>query len=219
VGRTLSQSFSSSHADQAFASQLLNAIDTVHGVQGITGLRIERGALPEGWNGQFDPYTRTVTVSTSAQAALSTGAHEVGHALDAVFLVSASNMGRIEGPVTLYASQYAASDRGVLVNWLQSVLATSAVQDLRQLRASFAFMSDEWHELAYLIDVRELWARSYEQFIGSNAKDDDLKAQFLQASQRESQVGGRKIRVYWTQEDFRPVEREMKRLLESLGWM
>jgi hypothetical protein len=216
----MDQSFhGKTEADRPFVQQLTAAIESVHGVQGITSVPIERKPLPHGWNGQFDPYTRTVTVSPAAPLPLTTGVHEIGHAIDALFLVSASNLGRLEGAISLYASQYAVNGRGVLVDWYQAVRQTSAVNELQQIRASFPFMSDEWHELAYVLDIRELWTRSYEQFIGTHTGDADLNVQFLETSRRESEVGGRKFRVYWTQEQFQPIEREIKRLLEFLGWM
>jgi hypothetical protein len=216
----MDQSFQGkTQADKPFAEQLVHAIESVHGVQGIILVPIERKPLADGWNGQFDPYTRTVTVSPNAPLPLTAGVHEIGHALDALFLVSASKLGRLDGPISLYASQYAVNGRGRLVDWYQAIRQTSAVNELQQIRTSFPFMSAEWHEITYVLDIRELWARSYEQFIGTNTGDADVKAQFLETLQRESEVGGRRFRVYWMQEEFQSIEREIKRLLEFLGWM
>jgi hypothetical protein len=62
----VSQSFTVEDADKPFADKLPRAIDTVHAVAGLANLRIERKPLPEDWQGQFDPYSRTVTVSPHA---------------------------------------------------------------------------------------------------------------------------------------------------------
>jgi hypothetical protein len=206
-------------ADKLFAEQLVRAIESVHGVQGIIPVPIERQPLPYGWNGQFDPYTRTITISPNAPFPLSTGAHEIGHALDGVFLVQASQLGRLDGPTSLYASQYAVDNRGILTDWLEAALQTHRVKELEQIRRQFSFMSAGWNELAYLLYPTEIWARAYEQFIATLTRDADLQAQFQQKSQKELQVGDVKCRVYWTQEEFHLIESEIRRVLESLGWM
>jgi hypothetical protein len=206
-------------ADKPFAEQLVRAIDSVHGVQGIISVPIERKPLAPGWNGQFDPYTRTITVSPNAALPLATGAHEIGHALDALFLVSASNLGRLDGPISLYASQYAVQGRGSLVNWYEYVKQSRPFIELIQGLSRERFMSDAWNDARYWSDPRELWARAYEQFVAENTDATELKDQFRRKRLDEAFIGNRKIRVYWTQEGFQTISNAIRHLLKSLGWM
>jgi hypothetical protein len=85
-----------------------------------------------------------------------------------------------------YASQYAVQGEGLLLNWFQEVRRSALVSELISIRGLFPFMSDEWNEVQYLLDVAELWARSYEQFIGTNTQDAQLQDQFRQASRRRA---------------------------------
>jgi hypothetical protein len=209
------QTFVAEEADKPFADRLLSVINTVHGLEGVATLHIERKPLPYGWNGQFDPYSRTATVSPEAPFPLSTGVHEIGHALDAIWLVTASNLGRPDGPITLYASQYAANGRGRLLNWLEAVTRSQPIIEGYEALRRLKFMSSEWEDLQYLLRPAEIWARCYEQFIAQHSRDAHLNAEFGLKRSQEEQVGDRKVRVYWTQEEFNPVEHEIKLILES----
>jgi hypothetical protein len=206
-------------ADKPFAEQLVRAIESVHGVQGIISVPIERKPLPQGWNGQFDPYTRTITVSPNAPLPLATGTHEIGHAIDALFLVSASQLGRLDGTITLYASQYAVQGRGILVDWLEKMNQSRPILELAQASLKVGFMSEEWKEAQYWLNPTEMWARAYEQFVAENTADTNLPVQFQQKRLDEAFFGDRKIGVYWTTEEFVSIAREIKRVFESLGWM
>jgi hypothetical protein len=105
------------------------------------------------------------------------------------------------------------------VDWFQEVRRSALISELNRIRSLFPFMSDEWNEVQYLLDVPESWARSYEQFVGSNTRDAELQAQFQAKRLEEGEIAGRKLRVYWTEEEFQPIQRAIQRLLESLGWM
>jgi hypothetical protein len=216
----MDQSFhAKTEADRPFAQQLTAVIESVHGVQGIISVPIERSPLPHDWTGQFDPYTRTVSVSPNAPLPLTTGVHEIGHAIDALFLVAASKLGRLEGPISLYTSQYALQGRGLLVDWYQEIKRSRPFTELAQSLSGTGFMSDAWNEAQYWLLPMELWARAYEQFIAENTDDADLQAQFRQKRLDEASIGDRKIKVYWTTEESQRISLEIKRLLESLGWM
>jgi hypothetical protein len=66
----------------------------VHGVEGVARLRFDRRPLYEGWDGQFDPYSRVVSIAPIAPLPLCAGVHEIGHVMDALFLMHAGGRGR-----------------------------------------------------------------------------------------------------------------------------
>src|SRR5579862_659558 len=121
VHNWIGQSFHVSPSANKIADQVFALVDQVHGVSGVASLRITSGPLYEGWTGQFDPYSREITLSPEAIYPLSAAIHEIGHALDAVFLNSASGFGTLPRPDVRYASQHASGfDRGILRDWFKT---------------------------------------------------------------------------------------------------
>ena len=215
----MNQSFRGESSDKPFFDHVLQAIDSVHRVAGITQVPCDRMPLPKTWQGQFDPYTRTVTVSPDALLPLTTGVHEIGHAIDALFLVTASQLGRLDGPITLYASEYAVQGKGLLVDWFVKAKQSRPIQEISQMALGAPLMSVDWYEATYWLDPKEVWARAYEQFIAELTNDSELKAQFQQKRRDELEIGTRKTRVYWSEGEFEPIAQEIKRLLQMLRWM
>jgi hypothetical protein len=217
---SISQTFIIAPAARELAEPVLSAIDAVHGLGSLTRLNFDRTDLPFDWQGQFDPYTRTVTVATTARFPLLSGIHEIGHVLDAIFLVHAGGLGRIQGPITRYASEYGSGfSRGPLFDWFDAVLKTRPLHELRAARQAMNFGSDVYEIAQYYLDAKEIWARSYEQFIAQKTDNRAVRSEFREKRLLTRQIGDAEIRVYWTHSEFAPIAQEIEAVFRMIGWM
>lgn len=139
--------------------------------------------------------------------------HEVGHFLD--------HQGMFGQGV--YASEAAAHGHGPLVGWWRAVEGTTEHQRMRDMLAnpgkytlsSGAPLDDSAVEfLEYLNRPRELWARSYTQYIGLRTRDAIVLAQ-LEAD-REEEFGDI---MQWTDESFDPVASAIDEAFRGLKWL
>jgi hypothetical protein len=138
VTMTVAQSFAPARGATDYARHLGEVINEVHGIEGMTRITIHRKKLPDDIDGLWDFYAKSVTVAKHAPNPLTTGIHEIGHALDALFLNAASGYGSLQRPSTEYATEHAyVHNRGVLVDWSHLVSRTRPVQEfLKAIRAS-----------------------------------------------------------------------------------
>jgi hypothetical protein len=128
--------------------------------------------------------------------------------------------GDLHQPITYYASDYAASfSQGVLVNWFDVVVGTRPVRAFLNARVASRFGTVAYEQASYYLDRKEIWARSYLQFIAQNSGDTALKTEFRVRRLEKEQIGDRTIRVYWTRKEFAPIEHAMKVLFRHLEWM
>jgi hypothetical protein len=61
------QTFIVTPAARELADGAMAVIDAVHGLGSLSRLIFDRDDLPFGWQGQFDPYSRSITVSSQAK--------------------------------------------------------------------------------------------------------------------------------------------------------
>jgi hypothetical protein len=126
--------------------------------------------------------------------------HEAGHVID---LLAHGVQGESSA---MYAIEW---DR-----WRSAVLATDHYRELRAFRA---IEDDAVHrDVNYSLQLDELWACSYAQYIavrsGSAALKQELTAFFFQS------VGDVEFPRQWDDDDFVPVMEAIDALFETLGW-
>ncbi len=213
---TIAQSFTPILGVKSYSKQMLGAIDEVHGVPDITPLVIRKATLERGIEGEFDSFKREVRVSRDALHPLTTGFHEVGHALDFLFLNVASGYLPRQG----WASEIALKGgKGLLAEWVNLTYASRPVSELYLAQASLDKVSEDYELTLYYFDIREIWARSYEQFIGQNCNDRDARIEFSAKRRKTVRLGSRALRVYWTYKEFAPIEKEIRAIFRALGWL
>jgi len=66
--------------------------------------------------------------------------------------------------------------------------------------------------LAYQIDIDEIWARSYSQFIATHSKSSSLRREFHMMRECFSSD-------YWDDEDFEPIGRQIREVLRNHQWL
>jgi hypothetical protein len=69
----------------------------------------------------------------------------------------------------------------------------------------------------YLLDEQELWARSYSQYLAFRIPSPALLQQI--AAENKVITGKIRFKPYWDAADFRAVQTEIDKILQTLGWL
>lgn len=176
-----------------------NAIDQIAKVHGVTNaIKVPVVSHPVlGSNGQYmvdHSGPLAIGVNPSALAPGSTTLHEVGHYLEmSVMAGNRHGLRKIE-------------EDPLMKEWLAAVRGTDTYAKL-----SGQAKGDRYVE--YVLTPRELWARTYSQYIAVRSKDPALLAEL--DSTRRGQI---KLPTQWPDAEFEPVARELDALFTKLGW-
>lgn len=129
--------------------------------------------------------------------------HEAGHFLDACGL-------RRPG--------FASGDPEVAVldQWREAVGSSRAVQTLISLAVSNNL--DYRRRAQVLVQSKELWARSYAQFVAAQSGVPSLRTE-LDTVRREDGVSTVYCPRQWDVDDFSPIASAIEALFRVLGWM
>lgn len=151
----------------------------------------------------FSPHVELTTV------------HEIGHFLDLKAL----------HPNVTWASE----NSPTLAPWREAVKRSQAVQTLRHFSDPAVstikvthgngfvveYLVDKAYT-AYLLRAKELWARSYTQFIATESRQPALVQQV--EAERERPESGIYYPKHWDEADFSPIRTEIITLLRDLRW-
>ena len=124
--------------------------------------------------------------------AITSVVHEIGHMLDAYGL-------GVDVPGGVDAGNYL-SGTDVLAGWRQAVTSSNAYKQLALGGGS-----------AYVTSVKELWARSYEQWIALRSDNDVLWAKIRARQQEQSPF------LYWDDTDFRAIAEAFDEAFSARG--
>lgn len=142
--------------------------------------------------------------------------HEIGHFLDY------SGLGN--------SGEWASEADGVLDRWRAAVKESRSIQRLRPLLEAGVDQAAETltggtvveYEvnrayLRYMLQPRELWARSYAQFITAKSGDPILRRQMDDL--RNQPTNKFYYGEQWEDEDFLPILASIEAIFHDLGWM
>ena len=198
------------------AKAALKAIDEVHGDGVLPKVKVlTRSAVKFNGAYRYNPKTGDpvdIILRRPGDWPSLTLVHETGHFLDHKAL------GKDGKFATAEADQQ-------LAKWRTAVEASEAFKRLQELRTKDLV---EWEtpegekrsirishaHVEYLLNVKELWARSYAQYIAHRSTSADLKAELA------TSIGfGRISYPYqWEPEDFEPIADAFDELFKELGW-
>lgn len=139
-------------------------------------------------------------------------AHEAGHFLD--------HAGIGQGVFASERSELLSGWREAVKNSQAYQLLRDMLADPRKFAAEFPLaggvysVTPDVRHLAYLADTKELFARSYAQYIAVRSGDPILLAQ-LNKERSDKIYGARQ----WSDEDFAPIAAAFDQLFRSLGWL
>ena len=124
------------------------------------------------------------------------------------------------------AGEFASKSHPVLAEWRKAVDSTRAVQKLEDLRAAGSIPLEfpdgsvrqvyAGRKASYLLEVPELFSRSYAQFIADISGDIVLGRQIHWFREPENQASV--VPNYWDDDDFMDVSTAFKRLIIELRW-
>ncbi len=109
------------------------------------------------------------------------------------------------------AGRFASTQAPYFATWRTAVNQSRFVQSLRQLLRS---PNADKRFILYLLDGRELWARSYQQWVALRSQDPDL-SQVLELWRTGDATSHNGI---WPDAEFGPIAQEIDRIMERLGW-
>ncbi len=192
--------------------EALSAIDEVHDVGSLPGIPIEeKSYIGTGVEGAFQ---RTVNgkpvkfqVLKTAQNKLMTVTHEIGHYIDLTAINPAGHMAE-------------SKINGALSEWWKAVENSDAFKKWKEIKQNGGLV-DANGKLTRRIDdtfidysmrQRELWARSYAQFIVTRTSNVEMKKEL--ASMLNNVTPDQ-----WETADFAPIEKAIYNLFKVMGWM
>lgn len=187
-----------------FARRVVGVIAATHQVTDIPRLSIRVNALPDrDRHGTFDGALIVVNrLSATRDLAL---VHEIGHALDR-FAIGADT--HVDASTTQHP---------LLNAWRHAASQSRAVQQLHGLRANLpATGIRAGTYIDYLLSARELFARTYAQWLTVRSGDETLIAD---VSRIRAGRGSVSALIHWEGDDFGPLDTALDRLMEMLGWM
>lgn len=195
---------------KALVSDQLAAIDQVHRIPKSVGrvpIKIKptldsgKGGRLGYWNGSIDLegnwYDEEIALSAQAlrrKPAMTSAVHEVAHSLDGHGFGDGTPVAAIStsGGRDLFSSTPA------MIEWREAVTNSAAYRGL------VAEGTD------YQREIRELLARSYEQYIALRSGNEILKAKIAARLEAEPNI-------YWSESDFAPIAEAFDRFLTTRG--
>jgi len=197
-----------------FVREALAAVDVVHSDGALPFIPVVRGSR---MIGRYVPTregdaSRIEVAMTPGRRRLSF-VHEIGHVLDHQAL----------GTPGAYASE-----SGRLRRLMQTIDRSAALASLRERgrhkqittqdrRGNMIRFRIDAHDVAYLLEPRECFARAYAQYIAVRSGDSSLLAQL--DDKRGDLLTQAIYYEQWTDADFTPIADDFDRLLRRKGWL
>ena len=198
------------------AQKVFDVINEIHNIEGISNT-VFRVVELEGLHGSYNYSENVISINTDTNIPLLTSAHEIAHLLDHRHLSVKNGFGKIERPFD-EASYYAvAKEKGLLLGWLNAVTESVTVKMLHEARHATE-TKEERDTLEYYLSVYELWARSYEQFIGTLSTNPEVKRELKIIKEDYIAINDELLFTYWSRTDFEPIMKEIRKLFRELGW-
>lgn len=199
--------------------ETLDAIDQVHGDGNLPQIPVKTSQLRGGTLGEYR-WRRGGTpdgifIKGQGEHIQTTLAHEAGHFLDHHGMGAPGSFATVLGDV-----------EGI-EEWRQATKGSKAIQKLEDMfnnPDNYAVEIEMWgskftqtpsiYHTRYLLDEREIWARSYAQYIAEESANETMLEQM--AKEREDTMYG--VRQ-WDPEDFKPIRTAINKLFKGIGWL
>lgn len=192
-------------AQKKASAYVIDIIDSVHDDGRLPKIPIENASSNANY---FGAYTHTLSgkavrirIRAGGDHKEHTLAHEIGHFLD--------HQG-------LPGDGFSSEGSPALQGWRDAIEKTRAITRLRDIERSKSSGYDGY--LEYLLRRREMWARSYAQWLTLRSGDPVLRSQLTDIVSSEN---GSKFPIpsQWTDDDFADVAQEIDKLMKKVGWM
>lgn len=193
----------------------LNAIDLVHGDGELDNIPFI-GSGSKKYQGTFtSDYTGKalrITLSNKAVNPELTIAHEMGHYLDlhSIGTKGKWNSMQKDSPVKKVIAVAEQSD--AIIN-IKKILQDGFITIKgNKIRLSPKFKS----HLQYLVHPKEIWARSYAQYIAEKSQSETMLNGLKDLAEREKSFG---YSHQWDNSDFESISTAIDEMMQELGWI
>jgi len=199
-----------SKAQRAIARAAVDAINAVHGDGELEKIPLRWGKSSFE-NGSYTYRGRIpvkITISKYTKTPRLTAAHEMGHFLDQQGIGKKTYASEDPQFAKLFGAWRKAVHESGNVRRLNEMLQG---EDRIEHEGERVEVDKEW--IRYALTERELFARSYAQWIAGRSNDDKMKAE-LRSTQEF-----RPHRSQWDDEEFEPIAAAMDEMFQELGWL
>jgi hypothetical protein len=184
----------------------VKVIEAVHEVRDLQRIPVEESNSRD-FSGEFHRHRGTgrpvkILVSNRGNHPELSFVHEVGHFLEQTAI-----------PGHRWGERDWGFDRHI-GGFVEAVMRTRAVSALRTRHDAQQDVGSKRY-LAYLLSQKELWARSYAQYVATRSGYPVLLAQL---ENQRSPASPSPIEFQWQDNDFDPVARAIDALFRSIGW-
>lgn len=191
-------------AVKAPAERTLRAIGKVHGDGRLDHIPVvpERMTEQARFSWRTSGAAHNIEVDPTQRFQEFSIAHEIGHYLDHTAMGT-------PGKFSSETARRASPDYQAWKKWRSAIDGSDAFAMLKALPTG--------QTRRYALDRRELWARSYAQWITTRSKDPHMRAALDELTGR---VGADwYVAWQWTDDDFVPIGAAIDDLMRELGWM
>ena len=201
---------------KAKVDDALQSIDKVHG-DGVLDDIPFKPSQAKSFNGQFSSYTREgkashITLSTHAKDKQVTIAHEMGHYLD-LYSVGEKGKWASTNKDSPMAKVIAAANKSDLVKKIRATLKSGKITIKKE---EIKLSTRVRKHLNYLVDEKEIWARSYAQYIAEKSGNTVMKESIAISVTRYADEG---YGYQWAPDDFADLSAAIEEMMIELGWM
>lgn len=151
--------------------------------------------------GRFNPETGKIQINRAAQHKEFTFLHETGHAMDYNLLPQALD---IDAATASLGSSFSDTPTAMDGLW-KAIDESDAIKKLQSI--------DDPTSMEYLLDVREVYARSFSQYIVESSGDPLLLEQLDETREWDFYP------EQWTTEDFAPIKSAFDDMFEAFGML
>ena len=179
----------------------LQALDDVFEVGDFDFGEIEVSGYSGRGEGKFNPQTGKIQINRTAEHKEFTFLHEIGHAMDYDYLPQALD---IEGATASLGGSFSDAPTAMDGFW-KAIDESDAIKELRDSRG------EDPDGIKYLLDVREVQARAFAQYVAETSNDELLLWE-LDAIREDTWYSEQ-----WATKDFAPIKDALDAVFETAG--
>lgn len=236
VGTPVSQALVAEEDIRNIVQSVLRAVDSVHGDGELPTIPVGFSASLTGEYAEASYYYDAllgdaidIRMRYDAETPELSFLHELAHFIDHKGLAFPFNPAPAFGLTTETVRQavFASESDSLFSEWRKAISVSEAVARLREVinyRSATVPLADGTEVAVdidrvyvdYLLEPRELFARSYTQYVVTNSQNRVLQGQL--DSQRQEPLANL-YPIYWEDEDFVPVAEAVDSILQQRGWL
>jgi len=233
-GTLVSQALAADEDIRSMVRTVLHSVDSVHGDEELPTISVQYSPPLAGDYAEAAYYydsslagALAIRVAYDAETPELSFLHELAHFIDHQGLGYHFYSATRSSLEAMTQSAFASESNPVFSEWREAVSMSEAVTHLQKVinyRSATVPLADGTEEAVdidreyvnYLLEPRELFARSYTQYVVANSHNRVLQGQLN--SQRQEPLASL-YPIYWDDEDFVLIAEAIDSILQQRGWL